>query len=297
MGKSYLYTILFIGFNFLSGCSDDPVQTDISFDTPQKVTVTGYNGHIMEPFLSRDGTILFFNNRNHPSDNTNLHWATKTSTLNFLYKGEIQNINTSSLEGVPTMDSNGVLYFVSTRSYNQTFSTLYRTTFNNGVATEASLVEGISKNQAGAVNFDVEVNASGTHLYFVDGTFDQHGGPYTADIVIAKKNGNAFERLSDSNELLKNVNTADLEYAACISADELELYFTRVAAPITASSSPKIYVAARSAINKPFRKPKLLTSVTGFVEAATISPDGTLIYFHKLENEKFVLYAVNKKPE
>lgn len=280
----------------MGACSEDPEETEISFDTPQKVTLTGYNGHIMEPFLSRDGAILFFNNRNLPSDNTNLHWATKTNTSTFTYKGEIQNVNTEHLEGVPTLDTNGVLYFVSPRSYNQTFSTIYKASFSNGTASEISLVEGVSKNQAGAVNFDVEVTASGNHLYFVDGTFDQQGGPYTADIVIAKKNGNAFERLAEGEEILKNINTADLEYAAAISSDELELYFTRVKAPITSTSSPKIYVAARSAVNKPFRKPKLLTSVTGFVEGATVSPDGSLIYFHKLENEKFVLYVVSKKP-
>ncbi len=297
MVKQSIYYLVIITTLFSAGCSDKAEQTEISFETPQKVTITGYTGHIMEPFLSRDGSILFFNNRNFPTANTNLHWATKTNTLTFTYKGEIKNINTEHLEGVPTMDNNGILYFVSTRSYNQTFSTIYKASFSNGNATDISLVEGISKNLAGAVNFDVEVTASGNHLYFVDGTYDQHGGPYTADIVIAKKNGNVFERLAESNELLKNINTTDLEYAAAISSDELELYFTRVTAPISVSSIPKIYVAARSAVNKPFRKPKLVATATGFVEAATVTPDGMLIYFHKLENDKYVLYAVNKKPE
>jgi hypothetical protein len=44
-----------------------------AFENPQPVTVTGYSGDLMEPFLSRDGQILFFNNRNPPAEQTDLH--------------------------------------------------------------------------------------------------------------------------------------------------------------------------------------------------------------------------------
>ena len=277
-----------------NGCADDADPKKITFGAPQKVTITGYAGNIMEPFLSRDGTILFFNNLNSAPENTNLHWSTRVDDLTFQYKGEIQNINTEFLEGVATMDNSGILYFVSTRSYNQNFSTIYKTTFTNGETTTTVLVEGLSKNLPGWVNFDVEVNPAGNRLYFVDGTYDQNGGPYTANLVIAKKNGDAFERLSNSGELLKNINTDDLEYAACISSDELELYFTRIVAPISPSSNANLFVATRTSTDLPFDKPYQISSITGFVEAATISPDGTLLYYHKRENDKFVLYAIVK---
>jgi len=83
----------------------------------------------MEPFLSRDGKYLFFNNSNDPRVNTNLHWATRIDDLTFQYKGEIQGVNTNALEGVPSMDRNSVFYFVSNRSYDQTASTIYRALF------------------------------------------------------------------------------------------------------------------------------------------------------------------------
>jgi hypothetical protein len=267
----------------------------LHFEGSQKVTVTGYTDHLMEPFLSRDGRILMFNNSNDPSVNTNLHWATRVNDSTFEYKGEINGVNTTSLEGVPTMDMDGNLFFVSTRDYDQTLASLYQGSFDNGTVINLMQVPNISKYQGGWLNFDVEVDSSGETLYFVDGRFDQSGGPYEADIVIAQKQNGEFQRLSNSDELLANVNTEALEYAACISADNLELYFTRVAVPFTASSTPEIFVATRVNINDPFRAPIKMESMSGFVEAATISPDGEILYYHKKESDgKFSLYLTRR---
>jgi hypothetical protein len=62
----------------------------------------------MEPSISRDGQYLFFNNSNDPSVNTNLHWAERIDDLTFQYRGEIAGVNTTSLEGVASMDRNNV---------------------------------------------------------------------------------------------------------------------------------------------------------------------------------------------
>ena len=187
-----------------------------------------------------------------------------------------------------------VLYFVSTKSYEQTFSTIYKGDFSGGNVTNIALLSGVSKNQAGWVNFDVEVSKDGNSLYFVDGRFDQNGGPYEADLVIAEKSNGQFQR-NTNQSILNNINTNELEYAACISSDMLELYFTRVPAPLSASSVPQIYVATRDSVNEPFNKPYKIDLITGFVEGATISPDNRMIYYHKKENGKFVLYMIKKK--
>ena len=283
--------LLQVGCNRRSGVQ----QSAIEFTAPVKVNVTGYNGTIMEPSLSRDGNTLLFNNLNAAPENTNLHWATRVNDSTFEYKGEINGINTIDLEGVPSLDESGELYFVSTRNYANTLSTLYQSEFANGLATNVRLVEGLSKMQAGWLNFDVEVSADGGTLYFVDGLFNQGGTPTTADLAIAKKNGSGFQRVSNSNSLLQNVNTNALEYAACISVDQLELYFTRVETPITASSSPSIFLARRQTVNEPFGVPFKIESIKGFAEAATIAPDQKTIYFHMKENDKFGLYMIRKK--
>jgi len=270
-------------------------QSAIEFTVPVKVIVSGYNGNMMEPFISRDGNTLLFNNLNAAPENTNLHWATRMNDSTFEYKGEVTGVNTTDLEGVPSLDQAGELYFVSTRNYVTTLSTLYQSEFANGIATNVRLVEGLSKMQAGWLNFDVEVSADGSTLYFVDGLFNQSGTPTTADLAIAKKNGSGFQRISNSNSLLQNVNTNALEYAACISVDQLELYFTRVETPITSSSSPAIFLARRQRVDEPFGVPFRIESIRGFAEAATIAPDQKTIYFHMKENDKFGLYMIRKK--
>jgi len=245
--------------------------------------------------MSRDGNTLLFNNLNAAPENTNLHWATRVNDSTFEYKGEVTGVNTTDLEGVPSLDQAGELYFVSTRNYVTTLSTLYQSEFANGIATNVRLVEGLSKMQAGWLNFDVEVSADGSTLYFVDGLFNQSGTPTTADLAIAKKKGSGFQRISNSNSLLQNVNTNALEYAACISVDQLELYFTRVETPITSSSSPAIFLARRQRVDEPFGVPFRIESIRGFAEAATIAPDQKTIYFHMKENDKFGLYMIRKK--
>ena len=283
----------------LTACKqEDKIVTpnpSLEFGQPTKVEVKGYSGNVMEPFLSRDANILLFNNLNAAPENTNLHWATVINDSTFEYKGEIAGVNTNDLEGVPTIDTDGTIYFVSTRNYATTLSTLYQGTFSQGTVANVRLVGGVSRMQAGWVNFDVEVSADGQTLYFVDAQFDQTGTPTTADIVMARKNGNSFQRLENSSEIMKNINTDALEYAVCISVNQRELSFTRVRVPLSAASVPEILVSTRNAINEPFGIPTKIQTITGFAEATTIAPDQRTLYFHKKENDKFALYKVIKK--
>ncbi len=271
-----------------------PESKLISFGLPQKVSVLDYEDDLMEPFLTRDGNTLFFNNSNAPAVNTNLHYALKINDTTFQYQGELQGVNTEHLEGVPTMDTAQVVYFVSTRSYDQTFSSLYKGKYADGNLSEVQLVEGISKEKPGWVNFDVEVTKEGNTLYFVDGRFDANGGPYEADFVLGEKINGLFQRNADQS-IFGNINTDALEYAACISSDGLELYFTRVATPLTPASSPQIFVATRNALHESFYKPYPIEVISGFVEAPTISPNDSLLYYHKKEHGKFVLFMVQKE--
>lgn len=280
------------------GCkSASPAEIPLlsnEFGTPVKVQINGYNGHSMEPFISKDGNYLFFNNLNGAPENTNLHWATKTNDSAFQYQGEIFGVNTPDLEGVPTMDNAGNFYFVSTRNYTNTLATIYQGRFNNGVVTDVRIAEGLSRQQLGQINFDVEISADGQTVYFADGLFNGGTVPVEADLVIARKTNTGFERLPNSAALLQNINTDALEYAACISANQLELYFTRLSLPVTANSEPIILRSRRANVNEAFGPPERIASITGFVEATTIAPDQRSLYYHKKENGLHVLYMVRK---
>ncbi len=259
------------------------------FNNPEKVAIIDYNDHAMEPAISRDGKYVFFNNLNEPNVNTNLHWAEAINEVTFKYQGELNGINTMSLEGVASMDRDNGFYFVSTRSYEQTSSTIYRGIFDAGNITNIELVPGVSTITPGMVNFDAEISPDGKFIYFVDSKFGK-SGPLTSDIVMAERQGSEFIRLGDSSTILQSVNTEKLEYAPAVSESRLEIYFTRFDGKL-----PGIYQATRSDINLPFENPKKISSISGFVEAPALSPDELSLYYHRKENDGvFAIYRVTR---
>ena len=271
----------------------DSIGTRV-FDNPERVTIRGYGGDAMEPFITRDARYLLFNNLNQPSVSTNLHYAERIDDLTFQYKGEIEGVNTPAVEGVPTMDRDNVLYFVSPRSYGETRSTIYRGKFDAGKVTAVELVPGVSRNQPGIASFDVEISPDGNTLYFVDGRFARgRDGPQTADIVIAQRRGAAFERLTDSDAILRNLNTDALEYAPCISSDGLTLFFTRAAKGMAGGVA--IYLAQREHVGAAFAKPQRSAVLEGFVEGPTLSPDEESVYYHKKDGNRFNIYRVSRR--
>ncbi|MFO7754838.1 MAG: hypothetical protein R6V34_02535 [Bacteroidales bacterium] len=289
----FLIIFLLIAF---CGCKKEaanPLSEHFEFGLEQEVDVSGYDDHIMEPFLSRDGKLLFFNNLNQPHVNTDLHYASMINDSVFQYMGTMKGANSVSLDAVPSMDDSGNLYFVSTRSYEQSLASVYCGSFFRDTVKDIHIVQGLSKNMAGWVNFDIEVSKNGNILFTVDGLFDENGGPYESDLVVAVKNDSGFIRTGDG--ILENINTGALEYGACISADMLELYFTRLEIPMSLSSVPQIFLATRKSIDEPFRNPYRIEEIAGFAEAPTISADGNILYYHKKVNEMHSLYMIRKK--
>jgi len=279
----------------LSACGGDrsvvpsPGPQFGEFTNPQRVTILGYADHAMEPFISRDGRYLFFNNLNDPTVNTNLHWAERVDDLTFQYKGEIEGVNTTFLEGVPSEDNASTFYFISTRSYGQTMSTVYRGTFANGTVSGVELVTGIPASGPGMVIFDTGVSPDGNTFYFAEGLYAPD--LKSANLVIAERTATGFARASNSATILQQVNlSGGTQYAVAISASGLELFFTRLLqGPTTA-----IYTATRSSTSAPFGTPRLLQAITGFAEAPTLSPDEKSLYYHKFDNGQFVIYRVTR---
>lgn len=285
---------------FLAGCGAQQKADSVAalalaeyraFGEPQCVTIRGYDDDAMEPFITRDGRYLLFNNSNDPRVDTNLHIAERIDDLTFDYRGEINGVNTSALEGVPSLDRLDNFFYVSTQSYAETFSTIYQGRFADGAVTGVALVAGISRQQRGMVMFDAEISADGNTLFVVDGYFGRGVVPKTADIDIAIRDGRAFRRLPSGHELMRNVNSEELEYAPAISNDLLELFFTRLRwSGLTPRTS--ILRATRPSVDAPFGVPERLASITGFVEAPTLSSDGRALYYHKRDGRRFVILRV-----
>jgi hypothetical protein len=96
-----------------------------AFGPPVQVSIAGYDGDLMEPFLTRDGRYLLFNNRNVPATNTDLQIARVVDPLHMVYLGPIAGANGASLDAVASVDRFNRLIFVSVRDYAQSFSSLY----------------------------------------------------------------------------------------------------------------------------------------------------------------------------
>ncbi len=262
------------------------------FTNPQPVTIQGYSQDAMEPFISPDGNYLFFNNSNSAAQ-TNLYYATRIDDLTFQFQGEIVGANAPGLNAVASMDSNNIFYFVSTRSYSQTLSTIFSGNFSNGSLSNVAIVPGISKDKLGDVNFDQCISPDGSTLYFVDGVFNGGSVPQHASIAIAKRNGDQFARLKNSVEIMRKVNTHGLNYAPDISKSGLEFFFTRIPGQ-PPMPPPVIYTATRASKSVPFGKPRKIEAITGFAEAPALSPDEKSLYYHLQVNGTFVIYRVTR---
>src|SRR5215831_17873256 len=219
-----------------------------SFANPRPVTITGYREDAMEPFLTRDGKVLFFNNSNAPGVDTNLFWATKVDDLTFQLQGQIGGVNGSALDAVASMDLSNNFFFVSTRSYDTSLSTIYSGNYSRGSVSGPTIVAGVSPTRRGFVDFDQEISADGNTLYFTEGLFTGGSVPASSEVLIARRSGNGFVRDAQSKPILRTVNSAGrLNYAACTSADELEIFFTRLDA-----KEPAILMASRTNTANPF---------------------------------------------
>jgi len=269
---------------------------DLPFGNQQRVSIVGYEGHAMEPFLSRDGNILFFNNRNEPTEQTDIHMARRVDDLTFTYVGPLDGAAMAgTLDGVPSLDRDGNFYFVSLRSYGDGFSTIYHGSFDGTRIVDVRLLDGVSRDEAFWVNFDSEITGDGNTLYFVDGLFRPIiGGWRRANLSIAVRGNNGeFRRDPNAARILANINTNAWEYAAGISGDELELFFTRYNGfpPFGHFST---WHALRNAPDEPFGEPVRIRALDGYAEAASPSPDGRAIYFHRRVDGIFSIFRVTR---
>jgi hypothetical protein len=292
--KSYLKIIRGIILNilfaiFLTSCGSGgssslpPSDNYTAFSNPEIVTINGYKGNMMEPFISRDGNYLFFNDSGPARD---IYYATFINETTFQYQEAITAINTAAVDGVSTMDVTNTFFYVSTANYNPpiTYDTLYTGTWDGSTVNGSTPVTGLAITTPGFINFDIEVSPDGSTLYFNDGDFT--GGnniPDAANIAIAVKSGSGFTRDPNSATIMASVNTTNnLEYAPAISADGLELFFTRFDRD---TSEAQIYRAVRSNTSSPFEIPHLVSAIEGLVEGPTLSPDENSLYYHRVNTQ------------
>ena len=266
----------------IRGATDLPV-TD-AFTASGCVEIAGYDGDAMEPFIVPSSGDLLFNNSNAQPELTDLLWARATRDGGFEYAGPVSGANSNALDAVPSVDESNRIYFVSTRAYAQTYSTLFTGQWSRGDVKDVEPVRGISRELPGFVNFDAEISRDGDSLFYVEGRFSGSAVPDSADIALAHRMGERFVRDAFSDVLLATVNTPALEYAPAVSVDRRELFFTRLD---RSARTIAIYRVTRSGAGQAFGPAERVAAADGFVEGPALSPDGSILYFHRLDGGRY----------
>jgi Secretion system C-terminal sorting domain len=265
-------------------------QTYPSFGSEIDVSINGLAFDAMEPFISTDGDILFFNNLN-DGVNTKLYYATKFNDSTFNIIGEVNGTNQITppyLDAVADMDSANNFFWTSTRNYPAELDNLFHGTFNAGNVTSIGRVHGdFNKNIVGWLVMDHGISLNGQYLYYNNARFDGvcQGACETEFGIAQKVNDSTFNQIPNSNYILQNINNTDyIYYAPCISSDDLELYYTRYPRDtITAGTLFEICVAVRSSPTDTFSIPTVLFSelISDLIEAPTLTTDKQIIYYHR----------------
>ncbi len=295
-------TIVFVWAVFTSSAwsAPDPVEArptlsgrelGTSYAAPRRVTVLGYTGHMLDPFVSRDGRYVLFSNKGSGRD---LHYAVRKEPDTFIYKGRLSSLNVQGLAGMPTIDWRGALYFISAKAIGAAGAAIYRTNFVGGTTSRALFVEGDFGGR-GRFNMDVEISADGGTLYVSRAvkTWFQ-AAPRQSNIVLAMRTGShRFQLVPEGETIMAQINTNDLEYGPSVSPDETIIFFTRStprAFQKKSSEGNGIYVAVRDTLDVPFSDVTLLSALKGFVGSPALADRGCSLYYHRNDPDFYSVY-------
>ncbi len=266
----------------------------------------------MEPKVSSDQVVLFFNDK--PGDDTqmNIHYAVKQSSGRYQYVGTLPGtVAVNSLDGVPAVDQNGNFYFTSLRNYTSTFQTLFSgqiTVTGPGSLQVNSVVpadQNVSARTNGVVDMDMDVSWDGAWAVLSRARFSGQNYPDSSRLILAQVSGRQLTNDSQSENILAKVNSLTNSscrlYAPSLSADLKELYFT-ILEPQAGSSSNfnfAIAVAKRLTTTAAFSTPQKISAISGqAVEgpATTLNDGGKTLFFHQFDpqSSKFKIYKVTR---
>jgi len=295
------FSLALLALLMIAVWSPEALSGPADFEAPVDVRIEGYDGHAMEPFATRDGAFLFFNTRNRPEDQTDIHFAARVSETSFRYLGPLEGANSDALDGVPSMDRAGRFVFVSPRDYGATRNTLWEGRFDGESVREVRPLRGdVSRGKPLWLNIDAEISADGEALYFVENRWRLFGGGLKSANIFAAYRGEdgAFLRAEDAEALFTAVNSKLLEYAPAISGDQLTLYFTRAdraALRRGEADGFAILVSTRPSRDAPFGAPERIEAITGYAEGPSLTPNECGVYFHRLAGDRFVIQLARRK--
>ena len=274
------------------------VVPNVEWTNQEPIEIRGYEDDAMEVGISPDGQFLLFNDRNKP--NKDMHWSVRIGARTYDYKGKVKNTITSKVDGTPSFDGDGTLYFITMGEFPRDIRSLHRARFENGEAKDITELEGDIYRESPNlpvnmwISLDPDVSDDGTLLVYSEGRFSpMRPFPYPFKVRGAELRDGRWVRMDE--RILANVNTASLEYAPAISADGLELFFTRISKVDGRPKFVGIYVAKRRSRSEPFGSPERIMAITGDVEAPVLSGNEQHLYYHRMVDGVFKVFRVRRK--
>lgn len=281
------------GYSNYQGKGSKQERLNHDFYKEELIEIKGYKGNAMEVGLSKDKEYLLFNDRVKP--NKDMHWAKRINDTTYQYKGKVANTVTRSVDGTPSFDARGNLYYTSLGSYPRNgLKSVYRSKFKDGVAIDPKIIEGIYVGKPRWISLDPDISWNGKYLFYTEGYFDGGPVPKKMNVRGTKVVDGKFVRLNE--QLFSNINTSELEYAPAISSNGLELFFTRAGDKNGRLGIIGIYVSRRSSLTEPFGVPERIAAITGTVEAAALSACEKQVYYHRMDGGRYKVYRVTRKP-
>jgi hypothetical protein len=260
---------------WIAGAITPPSGAMITLGTPEDVTIAGWTGGAEEPFISADGQYLFWNTQDTGDGLKALHYATCSSGTSCTYVGTITD-NAGDQDVTPNLVGS-TFYWISNRQYVTDQKMLFKGAFSAGTVGSIAVVDGdFTIVEPFAVNIDAAVSPDGNKMFFSAAHLFGPGILVDSRITMASKTGSTFTLDAGGASILASINSVGKNYAAAISADGLELYFTRWLEP----ADPVLMVSTRLSTSAAFGAPQLLRSGV-FVEGPALSGDMGALYWHE----------------
>jgi hypothetical protein len=295
MGRQFCLIVLYILFDGAVFAQSGPL-----FGPDRQVTINGLTFDAMEPAISADGNVLFFNSLN-DGLTTSLYYATRVNDTTFSFAGPLAGANqtvTPRLDAVPSSDSASRIYWTSLRDFPNQMDNCFYGQFNGSDVLNARRLHGTFYNYSpGWIMMDAAIHHSGHLLYYTNADFGPgytacSGVPCRARLGVAQKiNDSTFNKLTDSDSILQLVNdTPYVVYAPHLSRDGLELYYSRLVRSNLAQGT-QICVSVRSSVTAPFGAALVLHPFSALVpEAPTLTTDMSRLYFHRKSGSLFRIF-------
>jgi hypothetical protein len=256
----------------------------IALSDHRLVTLSGWTlGGAEEPFITDDDQYLVVNTQDDGGGAKSLHVLSRTGPTSFAYIGPL-GTNEGVVDAAPSIDQLGKCYFVRTEVVDR--KQVFRGTIAGGVLSSVEVVPGsfhpadTDPSDPLVYDQDVGVSYDGHSLYISRA----HGGipfPSSIQLIRAIESGGAFVLDPTGAADLAAVNAGGFTYAAHLSKNGCELWFTQTVAPII---PPGLYVSTRGSTSEPFGTPQHLVGGGfggDFVEGIALGGSQLEAYYHQ----------------